>query len=365
MGGFLLILVGMILPLAAGVLALPIKLLCTMILMVTEFAASLPFSYLRVISPSIVTIIVFYLVLLILSRERPGFVKKPLLACFMLVAVLLAGQLLFGLLEPRELKMVFLDVGQGDCCFIQTPDGKNILIDGGGKEGQNIGEDVVIPFLLKNGIWSLDLVIMSHCHDDHIGGLIPVLDQIKSEAFMEFPPGQENEAYLTLKEVITKKNIDVISVNRGQSFLIGDEVWLHILYPDEKNVKHLSNGNENNYSLVILLEYRDTSVLFTGDIEREAEYYLIGRISQTADILKIPHHGSNTSSTQAFLDKVSPETGIIQVGTNFFGHPSAQTLDRLDERGIKVFRNDNHGAVLLNYRNNKWTVRTMLEETNE
>jgi competence protein ComEC len=380
LGGFLILPLTALLPGIAGVFGAPIRLLCTLILHVTGFAADLPFTSFRVISPSIAAILVCYAVLWLLSRERPGFVKRPYFVCSLLIVVLFAGQLAASLLKPKELEIVFLDVGQGDCTFIQTPDGKNILIDGGGRPGTDIGnyvsvgeneginsvmsdtsvgEDTVVPFLLKNGISSLDLVIMSHCHDDHIGGLIPVLDQLHVKAFMEYPPGEESPAYQALKNTIRQRGIEVIAAARGQSYRVGEEVWLHILYPDEKVVKVLSKGNENNYSLVILLEYRDTSVLFAGDIEKGVEYYLSDRMGAQADILKVPHHGSNTSSTESFLNAVSPNKGIIQVGTNMFGHPSPQTLDRLMDRGVQVFRNDEQGAVLLRYRDHQWIIRTM------
>ncbi|NLB42706.1 MAG: MBL fold metallo-hydrolase, partial [Clostridiales bacterium] len=121
-------------------------------------------------------------------------------------------------------------------------------------------------------------------------------------------------------------------------------------------------GNENNLSLVILLECGDASVLFTGDIEKGVEYYLSGRMDKQATILKVPHHGSNTSSMDAFLEAVSPERAVIQTGTNMFGHPNPQTLERLTEHEIAVYRNDLHGAVMLNYGKDGWIVNTMLDE---
>jgi competence protein ComEC len=386
LGGFLILPFAIVIPGIAGILGSPIRLLCTLILYITRMAANLPYSYIRVISPSIAVILVFYTVLWLLSGERPGFVKRPYYLCLLLVAALLIGQLTVKLFEPEDLKIVFLDVGQGDCSLIQTPDGKNILIDGGGRNGpdvwnrgsqneketfsrymagSDVGEDTVVPFLLKNGVSSLDLVIMSHSHDDHIGGLIPVVEQINVKAFMEYPPGEESPAYQALKAIVRQKGVETISAQRGQFYRVGKDIGLSILYPEEKVVKALSKGNENNYSLVILMKYRDTSVLFTGDIEGAVENYLAGRVEEQAEILKVSHHGSNTSSTEAFLDRVSPNTGIIQVGTNPFGHPSPQTLDRLEERGIRVLRNDEHGAVLLHYRENQWSVRTMLNDKGE
>ena len=361
MGGFLILPVGMIFPAAAKIAAAPLRVLCRLVLAATGFAARLPFASIPAVSPSISAVLVFYSVLLILSRERPAFIRKPYVVCTVLIGALVAGSFLAEVQKPKDLEVTFVDVGQGDCTLIRTPDGKTILIDGGGKEGRNVGEDTVLPFLLKNGISSLDLVIMSHCHYDHIGGLLPVLEQLPVDAFMEYPPGQAEPAYLELKETVRRKGIDVLTAKRGQTWRIGSEVKLHILYPEDRVVKSLAQGNENNVSLVILLEYQDTSVLFTGDVEDRVEYYLTGRIRQeNVDILKVPHHGSRTSSTEPFLDAISPKAGVIQVGTNLFGHPSSQTLDRLKQRGARVYRNDEQGAVRMHYRDNQWRIHTML-----
>ena len=178
-GGFLIIPLGLISPAAATVMAMPIKYLCRAILLVTDFASNLPFAWFPVISPSVFTIIIAFLILWMISRERPSFINHPSLACIGLIAVFLAVKLFVSLTTPKDLKLVFLDVGQGDCCFIQTPDGINILIDGGSQTGTDIGENILLPFLLKNGYSSLDLVIMSHGHDDHISGLPHVVDQLR------------------------------------------------------------------------------------------------------------------------------------------------------------------------------------------
>ncbi len=361
-GGFLLIPLGMALPVPARFAAIPVRFLCSLILLITDFAAGLPYAYFRVISPSLFTISIIYLLLWLLSRERPGFVRRPALACMGLIVVLLAGQLLIGITANKELKLVFLDVGQGDCSFIQTPDGKNILIDGGGEPGTDIGNDVLLPFLLKNGVASLDLVIMSHSHDDHISGLQPVLSQLKTRTFMEYPPQEDNPVYLEMKKTIEERGIQVISAARGQSYRIGEETLIHVLHPDPDHVQTLYQDNENNLSLVILMECGDAAVLFTGDIEKGVEYYLAGRMDKRASVLKVPHHGSNTSSTDVFLEVVSPQTAVIQTGTNFFGHPHPEVLDRLESRNIKVYRNDIHGAVILQYHDGSWTIHTMFND---
>ncbi|HHY83762.1 MAG TPA: DNA internalization-related competence protein ComEC/Rec2 [Clostridiales bacterium] len=363
-GGFLLIPLGMALPVTAVYAAIPIRLLSSLILLVTEFAADLPNAYIRVASPSVFTLVIAFLLIWMISRERPGFIRRPSIACIALIVLFLAVQLVADLTAPRELKLVFLDVGQGDCCFIQTPDRKNILIDGGGQAGVDTGEKVLLPFLLKNGISALDLVIMSHGHDDHISGLQPVLKQLRTKAFMEYPPLEKTPAYQELIHTVREKGIRVISAARGQTYRVGNETWLHVLYPDDSSAHALYQGNENNLSLVLLLECGDASVLFTGDIEKGVEYYLTGRMKRTASVLKVPHHGSSTSSTEAFLDAVSPQAAIIQSGINLFGHPHPQTLDRLKERNIEVYRNDLQGAVTLKFRDGKWYIQTMMNNTN-
>ncbi len=355
-GGFMLIPIGVIYSVAAGIVAIPIKFLCRAIFMVTDFAANIPYAWFRVISPSIFTIIILFLILWTISQERPAFVRHPSLVCMGLIVVLLAGKLVFSLTAPKELKVVFLDVGQGDCCFIQTPDGKNILVDGGSQTEKNIGENILLPFLLKNGYSSLDLVVMSHGHDDHISGLPYVIKQIRTQAFMEYPPLETSSIYLELKEIISEKDIQVISASRGQSYRIGSETWIHVLYPDNNSISSLYQDNENNLSLVFLLECGDATVLYTGDIEKGVEYFLSGRIEKQATILKVAHHGSSSSSTEAFLDAVSPEVAVIQVGNNYFGHPASQILERLESRDIAVYRNDLNGAVILTYRDDKWLI---------
>ncbi|MDI9512189.1 MAG: MBL fold metallo-hydrolase, partial [Bacillota bacterium] len=132
-------------------------------------------------------------------------------------------------------------------------------------------------------------------------------------------------------------------------------------YPDDGVVEGLAGGNENNYSLVKVLYYGDRSVMFTGDIEGPVEDYLVSQGIEEVDVLKVAHHGSNSSSSQAFLDLLSPEIGVIQVGNNSYGHPSIEVLERLDQLGTKIYRNDLNGAIILSLRGDKWQVDTMIK----
>lgn len=182
--------------------------------------AALPWTFIRVVSPSLIFMVCYYMVFWFLSQDRPLRMRYPLLWCCGLVITALALSIFIPVVN-NDLYIVFLDVGQGDCVYIRTPDEKHILIDGGGKYPSSydgtfdVGEDVVVPFLLKNGVWHLDLVVMSHAHDDHIEGLVSVLNNIRVRAFMEYPPGEDNENYAKLKELVAKNGIRNIHAHEG------------------------------------------------------------------------------------------------------------------------------------------------------
>ncbi len=360
MAGFIIMPIGILVPGLSSYPGLALKLVCRLLLDINAAISSLPGSFITVISPSIAAILVFYLVLWIISRERPAFIRKPAIVSAMLVLVFLTGSMIWHFALPRDLEVVFLDVGQGDCAYIRTPDGLDILVDGGGRPMTDTGEDVVIPFLLKKGVSSLDLVIMSHCHDDHIKGLVSVIERMRVDCFMEFPPLEPGESYAALKSAVAKRVRETYCVTGGEVFKAGRDLTLNILYPKDTVAKELYGGDENNNSLVIRLDYKDTSILFTGDIEGPVEQYLVKGGLPSIDILKVPHHGSKTSSTQAFLEALSPNIGVIQVGSNSFGHPSPEVLERMEELGIDIYRNDINGAVVCRYRDGRWTISTML-----
>jgi len=360
MAGFIIMPVGMLAPGLAFYPGLALKLMCRLLIDINTAISNLPGSYITVVSPSVAAIMVFYLVLLIISRERAAFIRKPAIVSALIVSAFLTGSFIWHFAGPRDLEVVFLDVGQGDCAYIRTPDGVDILIDGGGRPMADTGGDVVIPFLLKKGVSSLDLVIMSHCHDDHIKGLISVIERMKVDRFMECPPLEPGESYAALKSVVAKRVRETYPVTGGEVFKAGKDLTLHILYPEDKASEGLYGGDENNNSLVIRLDYKDTSILFTGDIEGQVEQHLVKGGLPEIDILKVPHHGSRTSSTRAFLEALSPNIGVIQVGSNSFGHPSPEVLERMEELGIDIYRNDINGAVICRYRGGRWVVRTML-----
>jgi competence protein ComEC len=243
--------------------------------------------------------------------------------------------------EEKRLEVDFLDVGQGDAELIRTPFGQNILIDGG-------PDSSVLKELSKNLPWwdrRLDLVILTHPHDDHVAGLNQVLKRydVKKAAYTGVI--HNSPAFLSWLDLINKKKIPMMIIDRPQKIVLGDGCFFDVLYPLTsflgKEVENL-----NNSSIVAKLVYGQTSFLFTGDAEQEEEKEILGAKYPGADVLKVGHHGSATASTEDFLAAVLPKIAVIEVGkNNDFGHPNGRTLKKLERISAQIFRTDLDGTV--------------------
>ena len=246
------------------------------------------------------------------------------------------------------LKVYFFDIGQGDAIFIETPAGKQILVDGGpdNKVLSKLGE--VMPFWDKD----LDLMVLSHPHFDHYNGLIEVLGRYDVENLIE--AGEEAEekgesvGFSSWREAVEKENINKIEPIAGKMIDLGEGVQLIVLHPFE-SVAGEKIKNVHDDIVAVMLKYGEFEVVLTGDMEYEVERKLImAGENLEADVLKVGHHGSKTSSSEAFLAAVSPEVAVIQVGAkNRYGHPAKEVLERLENYDIKYYRNDLNGDVKL------------------
>ena len=234
---------------------------------------------------------------------------------------------------PKNLEIHFLDVGQGDSCFIITPNHKTILIDGGGSTSNtfDVGKDTLIPYLLDKGYTKLDYILISHFDQDHVGGILPVLEEFKVGQVFITKQEEKSENYETFLEIVKEKNLKVREVKAGDKITIG-EVTFHILWPMEKQIEE---NILNNNAMVMKLQYKSFSMLFTGDIEEVAEKKILDTYKNHLDmlkatVLKVAHHGSKSSSTEEFLKAVNSKVAIIGVGeNNMFGHPNNAVLERL------------------------------------
>lgn len=254
-------------------------------------------------------------------------------------------------------EIYFLDVGQGDSTIIRTAKNKTIVIDGGEgeKSGFDYGKNVLFPFLINKGVRKIDFLIFSHFDSDHCGGLIYLLENIKVEKILIGKQFEKNENFEYIVNLANKKDIKIIELQAGNKINIEKNSSLEILWPSV--AEKISENAINNNSLVCKFVYKNFSMLLTGDIESIAEEKLLGKYKNTnrlnANILKIAHHGSKTSSIQEFLNEVNPKIALIGVGRkNKFGHPNQEVLERLKEKGIQIYRTDQNGEIQIIVKNN-------------
>lgn len=245
-----------------------------------------------------------------------------------------------GQLSTGELEVHFLDVGQADCILIKLPNQQSILIDA----GNNQDGDLVINYLKNEGIKRIDHVIGTHPHEDHIGGLDVVIDTFEIGKVYLPKVNHTTKTYEDVLLAIKNKGLKIFQAKAGVSLDVGPEVTAVFIAPNSAEYEEI-----NNYSAVLKLVYGENSFLFTGDAEEVSELEMLSQSSLElkADLLKVGHHGSSTSTTEEFLKAVSPKYAVISVGKdNAYGHPHKETIDKLIENKIIYFRTDLHGSII-------------------
>lgn len=256
-------------------------------------------------------------------------------------------------LIPKNLKIHFLDVKQGDSTFIVTPRGKTILIDGGGSSYSNIGKNTLLPYILDRGYTKIDIAIISHMDLDHCDGIIYLMEKIKINTVILGKQYERTSNYERFIKIAKERKINLKRVEEGDKINIEKDVNIEVLWPNSKKV--ISENIINNNSLVFKINYKKFSILFTGDIEEIAEKKILEENKNTlkSTILKVAHHGSKTSTTSEFLKAVNPQYALIGVGkNNKFGHPSENTLKKMKERNIRVYRTDELGEITIKLNKN-------------
>lgn len=253
----------------------------------------------------------------------------------------------------------FIDVGQGDSSLIKTQDGLNILIDTGtGKNMSNSGEKIIMPYLLKRRVNKLDYLIISHFDSDHSGGAKFLIENLKVKNLIISKQEVSSKEYIEIINLCKKKRINIIYMQKGNVLNISKKLKLSILAPD--NTKMIKENPKNNNSLVCLFEFKSENknrsdnksnnkkILYTGDIENIAEKQIVdNNFNIKVDILKVAHHGSNTSSSSIFLNAYKSTDYIISCGIrNRYNHPSNNVLDRIKEIGGNILRTDKIGEIV-------------------
>lgn len=292
----------------------------------------------------------------------------------MFIGIILLISAAFSL-SDNKLHLVFCDVGQGDSAYIRAPNGMDMLIDGGPNEKILSCLGKHMPFYDR----TIDLVVLTHPQNDHLAGLVSVLERYTVKNFIIGVEGNSTQGYQKLVSLLSEKKIPIRNLYSGDEFALG-EVKFTVLWPERKWVisklkSQLGSGLKgdkgltlsldgltpgsavlgistdtdlNLFSYNLHLKYRDFDVLFTGDADSKIQTE-IGKAVFLPDIevLKVPHHGSKTGLLPEFLDKLKPETAVISVGKNSYGHPAEQTINQLQSRNIMVRRTDQEGDIVI------------------
>ena len=240
------------------------------------------------------------------------------------------------------MRVHFIDVGQADSAFIELGNGQTMLIDAGRSGGD------VVDYIRNLQYETIDYVVASHPHDDHIGGMATVLNSFNIGKMYMPKQAHTISAFTNMLDVIENNDIDLYTAKAGTNILSSGNINIDVLAPFSE-----SNSNLNNVSAVVRITYGKTVMLFTGDAEHVIENQLL-HSGIDADVLKVGHHGAGSASSRSFIKEVSPEVAVISVGEgNSYGHPHADTLAILNEVGANIYRTDEQGTIVVTADQNK------------
>ncbi len=355
---------------------------------IVEKIAALPFGAWKTVTPSVIEILCIYTLLItvpVLLRLKinrknsdtdptpgsgskqypydrqfspfiPVWALRTIAAITALILVADIGYWTHRRFFSMNLVVTYLDIGQGNAALVELPRGKTMLIDGGGFSDNStfdVGAMIVAPYLWRNKIASIDTVVLSHPHSDHLNGLLYILEHFSVGKVISthFPADTIN--YKRFVEIIGEKEIFHPALS-DIGFPVRKNGWImDILYPPKNRRPEAAPANLNNGSIVLRLEYGNSSFLFPGDVERAAEAELVALAGEKlgADILLSPHHGSSTSSTPDFLDMVNPDIIIVSARSGRFDFPSEAVIKRYEERGYDVYTTEKNGAVRIRVKN--------------
>ncbi|EJU24513.1 metallo-beta-lactamase domain protein [Peptoanaerobacter stomatis] len=266
-----------------------------------------------------------------------------------IIIILLLTSLIYTLYQKLQdiynpsttLQVHFIDVGQGDSTLIITPDKKTVLIDAGDEQHSSR----TTGYIKSQGIDKLDLVIATHPDADHIGGMDKVIKNFDIGMFSMPLVSKDTKQYKEIKKELKNKKLKNKPLYTGDGLSIGKDVKLQILSPQ----KNKTYSDTNEYSIVARLLYKEVSFLFMADATMENEIAIINDFDDIrADVLKLGHHGSSTSTSDYFLGKVNPSIGVISCGkNNKYGHPHKEVMNLLEKYNIMIFRTDEQGSIVL------------------
>lgn len=339
----------------SGLLVKCCEMILTPCLIFIHYISNFSFTWARTITPDLIEISCYYVffagIFLLLKEE-----KRPGLFCIISALVIFSGNEILWINKRffnQNLCVTILDVGQGSSALIEAPKGKRILVDGGGFSyfaNFDTGEYIVAPFLWQKKIMTLDMVVLTHPEADHMNGLVYIFNNFKVKTFIKNCDTRKTIAYGDLMKSVVKNGsrVDII-YNNKKRITMGSGAYLDFLNSFIRcSDKEEVHKNLNNNSVVFRLVFKNASIFFPGDIMENAEKNIALAYGKKlkSDVLISPHHGSSTSSSDFFLDKIAPESVVISCGRhNRFHFPNLSVLERYRRKKIRIFRTDFDGAV--------------------
>jgi len=303
-----------------------------------------------IIRPNLFEISLYFFIIFILLHIRKKIAYASIVLIILPLALGYAGYAYFERFN-NDMRVNFIDVGNGDAILVEAPGGMRMLIDGGGFHTGDfdMGKSILTPILLSKKIITLDYVINTHPHGDHLGGIPTVIQDFTVKNFATGHYFMAQERFVDLMKVLREKKIPLMTWKRGNKFFLKNGLEIVVLNPGPE----ATTDDLNNASLAMRIRHKDFSILLAGDIGSDIEERLvIGEDDLKADVLKIPHHGSKRSSSTEFLAAVQPRLAVLSVGRGIPGIPSQEALKRYDTRSISVLRTDRDGMIRVWKQNN-------------
>lgn len=364
--GLLVLLLGILWPLGAAPFGFIIKNILLLYEEACGFCDNLPGRLLTPGRPAVWQMAFYLLVLILLVIYKK---KLPMTAKWGIVAAAVAVLTLRG---GTGLKITFLDVGQGDCIYIENGRGNCYLVDGGSSSVSSVGIYRIIPFLKSQGVAELEAVFVTHPDEDHCNGIMELMEEgalqgikVKHLVLPDIAKEGRNEGYEELEQTAGTAKIAVSYISRGQKISDG-RLSLTCLHP----YRGYQTGEANEYSTVLALTYENFAAMLTGDVEGEGEQEMMKTWQKEREnseekitVLKAAHHGSRNSTPEAFLDSVHPAYTVISCGKdNSYGHPHRELMERLGEQGTKILITHETGALTFTTDGRKVKVKKFLNE---
>ena len=353
---FITMLIAIITPSVAMIFGYALLPVVKMILWTNWLAASLPLAFTTLLRPSFFTLCCYAIAAVYFFRVL--YDEKMRRRNLTVMGILLLMAAAFWHPGSEEAQVDFIDVGHGDSILVHTPGGTTMLVDGGdASKYKDAGEWSVLPFLYSNGIGRLDYVVVSHSDRDHIGGLFHIVEHVPVDTVILGPKRQqENKLEQAFLNLCAERGIAIMRLAAGDAIPM-EGAQIDVIHPPAAWDDH---DDINNQSLVLRIAWDDFSLLLPGDVETKAEQLLAASALQPVSVLKVPHHGSATSSSEPFLDKIAPDVAVVSVRPvdgrgSFMPHA---IMDRYQSLGIPIFRTDWHGGIRIRPRGKNLLVNT-------